>query len=121
MGITTEFQFTLPEGYVDKNGVLHKAGVMRLATAADEVLPLKDPRVQRNPAYSRFIVLSRVIVRLGGLRAISAKVVEGLYASDVAYLESFYNKINGRGTAKFSVVAPSCRAKFEVDESDHSE
>ena len=121
MGITTEFEFTLPEGYVDKNGALHKTGVMRLATAADEVLPLKDPRVQRNPAYSRFIVLSRVIVKLGNLRTINTKVVEGLYASDLAYLESFYNKINGRGTAKFRVVGPSSRVKFEVDNSDQSE
>jgi hypothetical protein len=121
MGVTTEFQFTLPEGYVDENGALHRTGVMRLATAADEVLPLKDPRVQRNPAYSRFIVLSRVIVKLGNLRTINAKVVEGLYASDLAYLESFYNKINGKGTVKFRVVCPSSRAKFEVDESDQSE
>ena len=121
MGITTEFEFTLPEGYVDANGALHKTGVMRLATAADEVLPLKDPRVQRNPAYSRFIVLSRVIVKLGNLRTISTKVVEGLYASDLAYLESFYNKINGKGATKFRVVAPSCRAKFEVDKSDQGE
>ena len=121
MGIITEFEFTLPVGYVDGHGVLHRTGVMRLATAADEVLPLKDPRVQRTPAYSRFIVLSRVIVKLGNLRTINAKVVEGLYAADLAYLESFYNKINGRGTAKFKVVCPSSRAKFEVDKSDHSE
>jgi hypothetical protein len=121
MGIITEFEFTLPEGYVDENGVLHKTGVMRLATVADEVLPIKDPRVQRDPAYSRFIVLSRVIVKLGNLRTINPKVVEGLYASDLAYLEAFYNKINGRETAKFRVVAPSCRANFEVEKSDQSE
>ena len=121
MGITTEFEFTLPEGYVDENGVLHKTGVMRLATPADEILPLKDPRVQRNPAYSRFIVLSRVIVKLGNLRPIREKVVEGLYASDLAYLESFYNKINGKGTTKFRVVCPSSRVKFEVEESDQGE
>lgn len=121
MGIQTEFQFTLPVGYVDENGALHKTGVMRLVTAADEILPLKDRSVQRSPAYVRTIVLSRVIVKLGNLRTINTKVVKGLYASDLTYLESFYNKINGRGTAKFKVACPSCKAKFEVDKSDQSE
>ena len=82
-GFQTEVEFTLPKGYVDDDGVLHRHGVMRLATAADEILPLRDPRVQQNPAYLTVIVLARVITRLGSLPTINTKVVEGLFASDL--------------------------------------
>jgi hypothetical protein len=91
----TEVEFTLPKGYVDGDGELHRDGVMRLATAADEILPLKDPRVQQNPAYLTIIVLARVIVRLGALPAINTKVIEGLFASDLSYLQGLYERLNG--------------------------
>lgn len=91
----TEIEFTLPKGYVDGDGELHRDGVMRLATAADEILPLKDPRVQQNPAYLTVIVLARVIVRLGAVPAINTKVIEGLFASDLSYLQGLYERLNG--------------------------
>lgn len=90
----TEFDFNLPKGYVDQNGVLHKNGVMRLATAADEILPLRDPRVQANPAYLTVIILARVITRLGGVPHIDAQLVESLFASDLEYLRRLYEEIN---------------------------
>jgi hypothetical protein len=90
----TEFEFTLPCGFLDEDGTLHRDGVMRRATAADEILPLKDPRVQKNEAYLVVILLSRVITRLGSLSAINPKVIEGLFATDLAFLQSLYNRIN---------------------------
>src|SRR5262245_30985353 len=91
----TEVEFTLPKGYLDSNGVLHRSGVMRLATAADEILPLKDPRVQQNQAYLGIIVLARVVTKLGELPAIDTRVVEGLFASDLDYLQRLYERFNG--------------------------
>ena len=111
----TEFDFVLPRGYLDDEGNLHREGQMRLATAADEILPLRDPRVQGNPAYLAVILLSRVITRLGSLPVINPKVVEGIYASDLAYLQDFYNRINGDGTAVVRVVCPRCQEGFEVE------
>jgi hypothetical protein len=111
----TEFDFVLPRGYVDDEGNLHREGQMRLATAADEILPLRDPRVQANPAYLVVILLSRVMTRLGSLSAINPKVVEGIYASDLAYLQDFYNRINGNGTATLSAVCPRCQESFDVE------
>lgn len=90
----TEVEFELPRGYVDATGVLHRRGVMRLATAADEIVPLRDPRVQQNSAYLSIIVLSRVITRLGALTDIDPRVVEGLFASDLDYLQRLYERIN---------------------------
>lgn len=87
MTFQTEIEFRLPKGYLGSDGVLQKDGIMRLATAADEILPLKDPRVQQNPAYLTIIVLARVITRLGGLDDINTKIIEGLYASDLNYLQ----------------------------------
>jgi phage FluMu protein gp41 len=90
----TEYEFVLPHGYLDENGEQHREGVMRLATAADEILPLKDPRVQKNPAYLVVIVLSRVITRLGDLDGITTKTIENLFVADLAYLQRLYNEIN---------------------------
>lgn len=92
--ISTEVEFILPLGYRDGDGNLHRNGVMRLATAGDEILPLKDHRVQANPAYLSIIVLSRVIVRLGSLDMINTKLVEDLFSADFSYLQDLYNKIN---------------------------
>ena len=93
----TEYEFTLPLGYADADGTLHRDGTMRLATAADEILPLRDPRVQSNEAYLIVILLSRAVTRLGSLRAINPKVIEGLYASDLGFLEELYAEFNARG------------------------
>ena len=89
----TEFEFTLPCGFLDNEGTLHRDGVMRRATAADEILPLKDPRVQSNEAYVIVILLSRVLTRLGSLPAINPKVIEGLFATDLAFLQDLYNRV----------------------------
>jgi hypothetical protein len=96
-GFQTEVEFTLPKGYLDQHGVLHRRGVMRLATAADEILPLRDPRVQQNAAYLAIIVLARVIVKLGDLPAIDTRIIEGLFASDLDHLQRTYERINGDG------------------------
>jgi hypothetical protein len=112
--LQTEFPFTLPRGYVDGEGNLHRQGVMRLATAGDEILSLKDPRVQTNPAYLVVIVLSRVVTRLGSLPDVNPKVVEGLFASDLAYLQDLYNHINSNGSATVKAVCPDCGQSFEV-------
>jgi len=111
----TEYEFTLPKGYVDENGSLHKKGVMRLATAADEILPLKDPRVQQNPAYLSVILFSRIITRLGDLQTINPKVIEGLFASDLAYLQDLYTQINGNGSNVIKTTCPKCEHEFEVE------
>src|SRR5262245_11328931 len=95
MVFQTEIEFTLPKGFVDSDGVLHREGVMRLATAADEILPLKDARVQQNPAYLTVIVLARVVTRLGALQDVNTKVIEGLFASDLGYLQALYERLNG--------------------------
>lgn len=97
MVFQTEIEFTLPKGYMDSGGVLHREGVMRLATAADEILPLRDPRVQQNPAYLTIIVLARVITRLGALQDVNTKVIEGMFASDLNYLQTLYERLNGDG------------------------
>ena len=113
--LQTEFPFTLPRGYIDNQGNLHREGIMRLATAGEEILPLKDPRVQTNPAYLVIIVLSRVITRLGSLSGVNPQVVEGLFAADLSYLQDFYNRINNTGTPLINVVCPRCDHKFEME------
>lgn len=90
----TEFEFTLPKGYLDSEGNLHRKGVMRLATAMDEIAPLRDPRVKANPAYATIIILARVITRLGALTEISPTIVEDFFAQDLSYLQNFYRQIN---------------------------
>ena len=93
--LQTEFEFTLPTGYLDPEGNLHRKGIMRLSRAIDEILPLKDPRVKSNPAYATVIILSRVITSLGAIEVITPVVIEELFASDLNYLQHFYRQING--------------------------
>ncbi len=113
--IRTEFEFVLPRGYVDAEGKVHRDGIMRLATAADEILPLRDSRVQTNSAYLAVILLSRVITRLGSVDPINPKVIEGLFAADLSYLQEFYNLINRNGKLAFKVVCPHCKEAFEAE------
>ena len=115
MAFKTEFEFTLPKGYVDKDGNVHKKGVMRLATAKDEILPLQDYRVQNNRAYLVIILLSRVIEKLGDVKSINPGVIEALFSTDLAYLQDFYRRINEEGTAAVKVKCPSCGHGFDVD------
>jgi len=110
----TEFSFELPKGYVDDSGTLHKRGVMRLATAADEILPMRDPRVQQNPGYITIILLARVITKLGDLPAIDTRVIEKLFTSDLAYLNDFYQRINQMENPSYSVTCPQCGEIFDA-------
>jgi len=115
MTLQTEFNFTLPRGYVDGEGNLHKNGTMRLATAMDEIAPLRDPRVKANQAYLVVILLSRVITKLGSLSDVSTKVVEEFFSADLAYLQDFYRRINENGTSAVSTTCPECNHVFEVE------
>lgn len=91
----TEFEFTLPKGYLDPDGVLHRQGVMRLSTAIDEISPLRDPRVKANPGYATIIILSRVITCLGAIAELSPAIVENFFTQDLNFLQDFYRQING--------------------------
>ncbi|HHI96311.1 MAG TPA: phage tail assembly protein [Thermodesulfatator atlanticus] len=113
--LQTEFEFTLPKGYIDEEGRLHRQGVMRLATAADEILPLKDPRVQNNPAYLTIIVLSRVILRLGDLPDVNPRVIEGLFLEDLLYLQDLYQRLNGGGSYTLKTKCPHCGEEVAVE------
>jgi hypothetical protein len=115
MTLQTEFEFTLPRGYVDREGTLHRHGVMRLATALDEIAPMRDPRVRANQAYLVIILLSRVITRLGELREVNPGTIESLFSADLAFLQDFYRRINETGTSAVAVACPHCDEQFEID------
>jgi hypothetical protein len=113
--LVTEVPFELPKGYVDSEGNLHRTGVMRLATAADEIYPLKDPRVQNWPAYLIVILLSRVVTKLGSITSINPGVIEGLFSEDLAHLQDLYNRINGLTPRTVSLQCPSCGERHDVE------
>ena len=115
MSLQTEFEFTLPVGYVDREENVHKHGTMRLATAMDEITPLNDMRVQANEAYLVIVLLTRVITRLGSLSQVNTSVVENLFAADLAYLQEFYRQINETGKTTRPVTCPHCTNTLEVD------
>lgn len=110
-----EFPFTLPQGLVAPDGAVHRDGTMRLATAFDEIEPIKDPRVRTNPGYLVIILLARVITRLGSLEYINTNLVENLYAADLSYLQDFYQRINRNGHSRLKVDCPHCAGPFEVE------
>lgn len=111
----TESEFTLPLGYLDSDGTLHREGVMRLATAADEIVPLKDLRVQQNPAYLIVILLSRVVTRLGEIEQVTPKVIESLYSADLAHLQTLYNDLNRLDQNQPPVNCPKCNHIFQPE------
>jgi len=116
MAFKTQFPFRLPRGYVDEHGEVHSDGVMRVATARDEILPLQDYRVQSNRAYLVIVLLSRVIVKIGEDPHISVDMIENLFSTDLAYLQEFYRKINEEGgTPKHHVTCPKCQHAMDVD------
>jgi hypothetical protein len=112
--LRTEFPFELPRGYVDSGGTVHRHGVMRLATARDELIPLRDDRVRENPQYLTVVLLARVIERLGTVTDIHAGVIEDLFASDLAFLQDMYRQINSEGGTRAAVGCPECGHRFEV-------
>jgi hypothetical protein len=109
-----EFPFTLPRGLLDPSGSVHRDGMMRLATAFDEIEPVRDPRVRANPAYLVIILLARVITRLGPMEYLSTNAIEKLYAADLAYLQNIYQRINQTGGVLLEVQCPHCTGAFEV-------
>ncbi|MFJ7493289.1 hypothetical protein ACIQZB_18970 [Streptomyces sp. NPDC097727] len=113
--LRTEFDFELPRGYVDDEGQVHRSGSMRLATARDELRPQIDLRVKENPAYLSVVLLSQVITQLGTITDVHAGVVERMYATDVAFLQDFYRRINSEGHTHAAVTCPLCHGSFEVD------
>jgi len=113
--VQTEFEFDLPRGYVDDNGTVHKTGMMRLATAMDEIAPLNDPRVRQNEAYLVVILLAQVITRLGTLPKVTPNMIENFYAVDVAYLQDLYRRLNDLEGATLRTTCPNCNHEFEVE------
>jgi hypothetical protein len=114
-GMRTEFPFVLPRGYLDPSGTVHRTGAMRLATARDELVPLRDDRVRENPAYLSVVLIARVITRLGTFTDIHAGIVEDLFASDLAFLQDLYQRINAEGHSRAAVSCPSCSHEFTID------
>lgn len=115
MTLQIEYDFVLPKGYVDDNGVIHQEGTMRLATARDEIAPLRDPRVRANEAYLVIILLSQVITRLGTLTRVTPAVLENMFAADIAYLQDLYRQINEPDARYMPVVCPQCGHEFEAE------
>ncbi|MPZ74594.1 MAG: hypothetical protein GEU74_15470 [Nitriliruptorales bacterium] len=113
--LRTEFAFELPRGYVDRDGAVHRHGVMRLATARDELLPLHDDRVRENPNYLTVVLLARVITTLGDLDDVHVGIVENFFASDLAFLQDLYRRINSEGHTRAAVQCPACDHEFTVD------
>ena len=113
--LQTEFSFTLPRGYVDTTGRLHKEGTMRLATAMDEIAPLREPFVRENPAYLTVVLLARVVTRLGNLAEVNTHTVENLFAGDLTYLQDLYRRLNTNGEEVRTVTCPNCRLVFREE------
>jgi hypothetical protein len=113
--LRTEFAFELPRGYVDGTGTVHRAGSMRLATARDELVPLRDDRVRENPAYLTVVLLARVITRIGPVTDVHAGIVEQLFAGDLAFLQDLYRRINSEGHTRAAVACPECGHRFAID------
>ena len=113
--LRTEFSFELPRGYVDGAGTVHRNGTMRLATGRDELVPLRDDRVRENPAYLTVVLLARVITQLGTIDDVHAGIVENLFATDLAFLQDLYRRINQEGHTRAGVTCPSCQTEFAVD------
>ena len=114
MAFQTEFSFTLPRGFVDPAGTLHREGIMRLATAGDEIVPMRDPRVQQNPGYLSIILLARVVTKLGSLAAVDTRVIENLFTMDLAYLQDLYQKINSMDLPVYKGVCPHCGQEVDI-------
>jgi hypothetical protein len=112
--LQTEFEFHLPKGYVDQEGSVHREGTMRLATAMDEIIPLRDPRVKGNEAYLSIMILSRVITSLGTLSDVNTGVIERMFTADLGYLQELYRSVNEDATLG-RVACPSCSTEFEVE------
>lgn len=119
--LRTEFGFTLPCGYPDERGTLHRSGVMRLATAIDEIQPLGDSRVQANPAYVSILLLARVVTRIGDISPVQPTIIEDLFATDFAFLQELYLQVNENGGSVIETACPACATRFALDLADVGE
>lgn len=113
--ICTEFDFTLPRGLIDDKNKIHRHGVMRLATAKDEIIVQQEKKVRENPAYSALFMLSRVITRLGSLSSVTPDLIENLILADISYLREFYNRVNQQGNTHIPAQCPHCNNEFAVE------
>ncbi|MFF4934820.1 hypothetical protein ACFY2H_39090 [Streptomyces griseofuscus] len=113
--LRTEYPFTLPRGYVDTEGRVHREGLIRLATARDEIAPQTDPKVQQNPAYLTVQLLARTVTRIGGVTQVGPETIENLFASDLAFLQDLYRRINQQGHTEAQIACPACSHEFLVD------
>src|SRR5574340_529776 len=113
--LQTEFEFTLPHGYIDAQGNLHRHGTMRLARAMDEIEPLQDARVRANHAYLSILLLSRVITHLGDIHPVNAATMEALFSADMTYLQNLYIQVNDVGTSIVETQCPACGTRFDLD------
>ena len=114
----TEHAFTLPVGYVAPDGAIHREGVMRLATARDEIEPLRDASEQQNREVRLVPTHARVVTRIGDRADVTPQLIEGLYAADFDHLQRLYERLNTNGDAVGSVACPACAHTFEVDLSE---
>jgi hypothetical protein len=114
-GLRTEYPFTLPRGYVDDGGRVHREGVMRLATARDEITTQSDQRAKQNPAYLTVLLLERTVTTLGDVPIVDTFLIESLFASDLAFLQDLYRRINADGHTEVAVSCPHCGNDFAVD------
>ena len=111
----TEFEFSLPKGFIDEEGHVHRDGIMRLANARDEITPLSDPKVRENKAYLVILILSKVITKLGNINDVTPEIVEKFFSADLSYLQDFYRRINGNGEAIIPATCPACGHSFEAE------
>lgn len=111
----TEVAFTLPVGLEDARGAVHRDGVMRLATARDELEPLRDAAVRSHAAYLSVLLLARTVTRIGTITEITPELVERLYAADFDHLQRVYERVNAGGDAVGVVGCPHCGRDFEID------
>ena len=114
MSLQTQFAFKLPLGYIDQAGVCQRSGMMRLATAQDEIEVLCDPRVQHHDAYLPALLLSRVVTQLGDLSAVTPQVILELFAADLGYLEDLYQHLNRPHALFVEAICPHCTRHFEL-------
>ena len=114
----TEYEFTLPRGYVASDGTVHRSGTMRLATARDEIEPLRDASVRQNEAYLTVLLLSRVVTRVGDVTDVTPELIERMFATDFDHLQRLYERLNTDGELVGSVRCPECAHAFDVDLSE---
>ena len=110
----TVYEFTLPKGYMDNMGNLHRKGKMRLATAGDEISATRDPRVLSNPSYLTIVILGKVVTQLEGVEMVTANLIEKLFTADLAFLQDMYQRINDIEPPVMEVVCPDCGKIHQV-------